>query len=113
MLDKLVYDKGYAERLATRKKENEVLHKNTLEYKTDMHEKQAEFERDLAANTRKRNPFIAKVNEKSLAKAHAYKQKREMQLAMYDEEYGEEVHGGGLMDDAGVDDLQAKLDMEV
>lgn len=78
-----------------------------------MHEKQAEFERELAANTRKRNPFIAKVNEKSLAKAHAYKQKKEMQLAMYDEEYGDEVHAGGLMDDAGIDDIQAKLDMEV
>lgn len=39
VLEKLKYDKGYGERLATRKKENEVLHKNTLEYKTTMHEK--------------------------------------------------------------------------
>ena len=113
VLNKLKYDKGYEERLVTRKKENEVLHKNTLEYKTDMHEKQHEFEKDLAANTRKRNPFIAKVNEKSLAKAHAYKQKREMQFAMHDEDYGDEVHGMDLLDDAGVDDIQAKLDMEV
>jgi hypothetical protein len=41
VLDKLKYDKGFEERLSTRKKENEVLHKNTLEYKTTMHEKQA------------------------------------------------------------------------
>lgn len=39
VLEKLKYDKGFGERLATRKKENEVLHKNTLEYKTTMHEK--------------------------------------------------------------------------
>jgi hypothetical protein len=30
-----------------------------------------------------------------------------------DEDYGDEVHGMDLMDDAGVDDIQAKLDMEV
>ena len=112
VLGKLKYDKGYEERLATKRKENEVLHKNTLEYKTDMHEKQHEFEKDLAANTRKRNPFIAKVNEKNLTKARAYKQKRDNQYAI-EEDYGDEVHGMDLMDDAGVDEIQAKLDIEV
>ena len=34
VVSKLEYDKGYADRLNTRKKENEVLHKNTLEYKS-------------------------------------------------------------------------------
>jgi len=34
VLEKLNYDKGYKERLTTRKRENEVLHKNTLEYKS-------------------------------------------------------------------------------
>lgn len=67
VMEKLKYDKGFEQRMKTRKKENEVLHKNTLEYKTKMHEKIAEFENNLAADTRKRNPFIAKVNEKSLA----------------------------------------------
>ena len=34
VVKKLEYDRGYADRLNTRKKENEVLHKNTLEYKS-------------------------------------------------------------------------------
>lgn len=40
VVDKLVYDKGYQERLENRKKENEHLHKKTLEYKSNMHQKQ-------------------------------------------------------------------------
>ena len=43
VLEKLSYDKSYQDRLQTRKKENEVLHKNTLEYKSQMHAKQQEF----------------------------------------------------------------------
>ena len=39
VMDKLVSDRDYADRLATRKKENEVLHKNTLQYKAQQHEK--------------------------------------------------------------------------
>ena len=42
--DKISYDHGYAERLRTKRKENEVLHKNTLAYKQQMHESQKEFE---------------------------------------------------------------------
>lgn len=38
-MDKLNYDKGYKDRLNTRKRENEVLHKGTLEYKSEMHMK--------------------------------------------------------------------------
>jgi len=34
VVQKLEYDRGFKERLNTRKKENEVLHKNTLEYKS-------------------------------------------------------------------------------
>ena len=33
VLNKLEYDKGFTDRLNERKRENEVLHKNTLEYK--------------------------------------------------------------------------------
>lgn len=40
VLEKLEYDRGYTQRLDTRKRENEVLHKNTLEYKASQHEKQ-------------------------------------------------------------------------
>jgi len=46
-MEKLNYDKGYKERLTTRKRENEVLHKNTLEYKSQMHTKQQDFEAEL------------------------------------------------------------------
>ena len=113
VMKKLKYDKGFEQRMNTRKKENEVLHKNTLEYKTEMHEKIAEFERNLAADTRKRNPFIAKVNEQSLAQAHAYKHRKEIEQAMHDD-YGDEFAAGmGLMEETGMDDIQAKLEMEV
>ena len=40
VLEKIHYDHGYQDRLSIRKKENEVLHKKTLEYKSNMHEKQ-------------------------------------------------------------------------
>ena len=40
VLEKLEYDHGFTDRLNTRKRENEVLHKNTLEYKASQHEKQ-------------------------------------------------------------------------
>lgn len=61
---------------------------------------------DLAANTRKRNPFIAKVNEKSLAQAHAHKQRREMTLAMQYEDYGDELGQAiNFMDDHEMDDI--------
>lgn len=107
VMDKLKYDKGYEERLGVHKKENEVLHQNVLGYKTAMHAKQAQFEQDLAANARKRNPFIAKVNEKSLAQATAYKNKKEMQtaqIAAYEETINERTMG--LMDDHdGMDDI--------
>jgi len=39
VMDKLNYDRGDTDRLENRKRENEVLHKNTLEYKSSMHEK--------------------------------------------------------------------------
>ncbi len=61
---KLAYDGGFAARLSAQKKENEVLHKRTLEYKSEMHAKQRDFERTVADNTRKRKPFDAKINDK-------------------------------------------------
>ncbi len=73
VLEKLEYDRGYTDRLNTRKRENEVLHKNTLEYKASQHEKQAHAESNLREAQKKRNPFVAKVNEQSLAKATQYR----------------------------------------
>lgn len=69
MTSKLEYDRGYQERLGTRKKENEVLHKNTLAYKSSMHAKQFGFEEDLKVSQKKRKPFDAKINEQSLTSA--------------------------------------------
>jgi hypothetical protein len=54
VMDKLNYDKGYKDRLNTRKRENEVLHKGTLEYKSEMHMKQKNFEGELNVKQRKR-----------------------------------------------------------
>ena len=77
VVKKLEYDRGYADRLNTRKKENEVLHKNTLEYKSQQHQKQQEQEGKLKEKEKKRQPFNAKINEQSLAKATMYRQKQE------------------------------------
>jgi len=76
VLDKLEYDKGYQERLGTRKKENEQLHKKTLEYKSNMHEKTKQFKEQLKDHELKRKPFNAKINELSLANATAYKNRK-------------------------------------
>ena len=75
VLEKLEYDRGYTNRLDTSKRENEVLHKNTLEYKASQHEKQQMAEHGLKEAQKKRNPFVAKVNEQSLAKATQYRAK--------------------------------------
>ena len=80
VVKKLEYDRGYADRLNTRKKENEVLHKNTLEYKSQQHQKQQEQEEKLKEKEKKRQPFNAKINEQSLAKATMYRQKQQETL---------------------------------
>lgn len=67
VVSKLEFDKNYKDRLNTGKKENEVLHKNTLQYKAGQHEKQMQFKEDLRTKQRKMNPFVAKINEQSLA----------------------------------------------
>jgi len=59
---KITYDRGFAERLQTQKKENEVLHKKTLEYKQNMHEKQRGFEDDLKETQMRNKPFNTKIN---------------------------------------------------
>lgn len=76
-MDKLEYDKGYQERLTTQKRENEVIHKGVLEYKTDMHERQHVFEQEAKVTKQKRNPFNAKINEQSLQSATKVKERRE------------------------------------
>jgi len=79
VLEKIDYDRGYAERLVTQKKENEVLHKKTLEYKQGMHQKQKDFEDNLKEVEKKRKPFNTKINEMSMA--NATKRKLAMQGA--------------------------------
>ena len=75
--DKINYDRDFADRLLVQKKENEVLHKKTLEYKQNMHEKQKHFEENLKEIGIKRNPFNAKINQMSLANATATKLKKQ------------------------------------
>lgn len=75
VIEKIGYDRGYQDRLEVRKKENEVLHKKTLEYKSNMHTKQKNFEEELREKTLKRNPFNAKINEMSLAGAEKKKRR--------------------------------------
>ena len=53
VVDKLTYDRDYLNKLNTGKRENEVLHKNTLEYKSLMHAKQKEFETSLQVKQKK------------------------------------------------------------
>lgn len=78
VLEKITYDRGYQDRLSVRKKDNEVLHKKTLEYKSNMHAKQKDFEQELREKTLKRNPFNAKINEMSLAGAEKKKRRNNL-----------------------------------
>lgn len=136
VLEKLEYDHGFTDRLNTRKRENEVLHKNTLEYKASQHEKQQVQEQALKEAQRKRQPFNAKVNEHSLAKATAYRQKLQAQKrantgmeslefeALAEEEFEEGAEGLGGMDvgesgldmlgddNGAVDDLEQHIEQE-
>ena len=85
---------------------------------------------------RKMNPFVAKVNEQSLAKATAYRQKQNARAAaantsalefeaLVEEEFDEAADGAGQMDvngsgldmlgedDNAKDDIEAKMDLEL
>mmetsp|Transcript_7213 Transcript_7213/g.6321 ORF Transcript_7213/g.6321 Transcript_7213/m.6321 type:complete len:108 (+) Transcript_7213:2093-2416(+) len=98
----MTYDKGYQERLQTRKKENETLHKGTLAYKTSMHDREKEFYEHVKENNAKRNPFNAKINQESLQRATRMKEKQMMAgMQMMEYEYGMEdmENEGGLLED--------------
>ena len=99
---KLTYDGGYKERLTNQKKENEVLHKRTLEYKSEMHGRQREFEHKVMENTRKRKPFDAKINEKVKQDATQFKLRQTaaaQRMAAYDYDGMEDSPGAAEMDD--------------
>ena len=82
VMDKLKYDREYQDRLQTMKRENEVIHKGVLEYRTDMHERQLTYEAQTRINKEKRNPFIAKVNRESMERATKYKEEKELKTMM-------------------------------
>lgn len=126
VLSKLNYDKDYQDRLTTRKKENEVLHKNTLGYKSDMHAKQREHENNLKVATAKRNPFNAKINQQSLQNATKRREQKnnmtgyEMEEAYAAEQAYDEMDAmSDAMDllndgpEGGMDDISQKLTQEV
>ena len=117
VLEKLTYDKDYSNRLNTQKKENEVLHKRTLEYKSERHQTQRDFEDKLRENTLKRKPFDAKINEKSKQDATAYKMRQTAAAQRHQaHDYGmEDSPGAAEMDafdhgdDHYADDIEAKM----
>ena len=120
-MEKLEYDKGFGERLETQKRENEIIHKGVLEYKTEMHEKQKIFEDKAKVTKHKRNPFERKINEQSLANATKVREKKAAMGANsgYDF-YGQDMgmtnnDRVGMLDDdfggAGMD-IQDKLNAE-
>ena len=122
VLEKIDYDRGYAERLVTQKKENEVLHKKTLEYKQGMHQKQKDFEDNLREVEKKRKPFNTKINEMSMA--NATKRKMALQGVQETQEYlidaGQNNYDfdsqrSGFGMDTGMeahDDIEAKMAQE-
>jgi hypothetical protein len=116
VLEKLEYDKGYQERLTTQKKENEVIHKGVLEYKSEMHQRQAEFEEEAKRAKAKRNPFNAKINEQSLNNATRVKERKHAAEEAVRRFHQEESLGGGdaeagmmLEDEFQGDDIADKL----
>ena len=105
VMKKLEYDAGYTDRLNTRKKENEVLHKNTLEYKSQQHQKQQEHEMKLKEKEKKRQPFNAKINEQSLAKATMYRQKQQETMMKANRDHIESLEYVAMQEQMDEEDL--------
>ena len=119
VLAKITYDRGYSERLSTRKKDNEVLHKKTLEYKQGMHAKQRQFEDELRQTQHKRNPFKQKINEMSLSQAKAMHQRDTFvgidAHGQFDEDEFDDGQRSGFLaadDQSHADDIAAKMQVE-
>jgi hypothetical protein len=124
--NKIEYDKGYKTRLVTRKMENEILHKEVLEYKNTKYAKQRIHEENLKTKQQKMNPFKEKINKESIANA-TKRQQRKMgasrrQVAERSESENsmeEEMEGmdGGLLEveepmDEGGDMVNRMMEME-
>ena len=112
VLNKLSKDRAFDDKLATQKKENEIIHKGVLEYKTEMHEKQKEQENKLKVDKDKRNPFNAKINQQSLANATKLREKKQRQQMDPDFFYEDMDMGGGMdmLEDGGAGaDIESKL----
>lgn len=77
---KIDYDKGYKDRLETRKMENEILHKEVLDYKNTKYAKQKDQEENLKTTTKKRHPFNDKINQTIKANATKKQKQRERTL---------------------------------
>lgn len=114
VVSKLEYDKGYQERLGTRKKENEQLHKKTLEYKSNMHEKTKQFKEQLKEHELKRKPFNAKINEQSLANATAYKNRNNTNDYIFHEDSPGAAHMDSTLDFLGeAESMQHGIDAKM
>lgn len=117
--NKIEFDKGYKGRLETRKMENEILHKEVLEYKNTKYAKQRIQEETLKTKQAKMNPFKNKINQESIAnatKVQKRKQRQTMRQAQIEasefsasadhENYAmeDEMDGGLLSMDDGMDE---------
>jgi len=90
-----------------------------LEYKTDMHEKQKEFEQQQKINSMKRNPFNAKITQMSMQNATKAKERKLRQMqentGMPDEAMDgmfdyEDMGGMDMLGDGGAGaDIESKL----
>jgi hypothetical protein len=120
VMAKLEYDKDFGDRLGTKKKENEVLHKQILEYKGDRQMEQKEFENNLKTTMHKKHPFNTKINQQSMENATRVKEKKQRKnnggtgVDIYNQGYDDEEMGGiDMLDDgrAGAD-LDSKFEEE-
>lgn len=102
--NKIEYEKGYKGRLETRKMENEILHKEVLEYKNTKYAKQKIQEETLKTKQHKMNPFKNKINQESIANATKYQQRKQNQTAKANAELhvSEFDEGDNDMGDAGL-----------
>ena len=115
---------SYREQVETKKRENEILHKGDLAYKTQMYQKQRKFEDGLADTQAKRRPFNQKINDQSVTNARTFVSTKHgltrapdtLRQVEEDEiiEEEEELSGGLLEEEAaeGPDAIEAKLEAE-
>ena len=113
---KINYDAGYKERLETRKMENEILHKEVLEYKNTKYAKQKIQEETLKTKQQKMNPFKEKINKESKANATKFQKRKQAHKKKYIHEESEFNNSGepehAVDENFGEDNMDGLMDGE-